>query len=339
MFERGRVLRTAGVVVLLWTLAPVVGWAATGAPRAQGPACLPTVARPPGPYGFAGLGKARKQCSVDTNVAPPVMLLFHPGGWILARRHPMTTEQEAARMQGFETINVDYVLNDVPTAFAQAVQLANQLKKRGLRVYAYGESSGGTMAAFLAQRGLIDAAAVHSPVSSIPDFINLLASGGTHSRDFFDQLLKLTPQTEGVFSPEFRRKESKRPIFAIAPQSDPLSPGTVEWANHDPNVTLVTPPGNHLEQSNFPEMLARSMSWLRNRVKANKREDHEGRQRAKRPRDRSGPTSSFIRRATRIDTGTIERVMLTQSGPHPAPLAFAAGKSPANGCPEGCRSG
>jgi acetyl esterase/lipase len=320
VFERGRVLRGAVVAVLLWTLAPVVGWAATGAALAQGPDCLPTAARPPGPYGFAGLGKTRKQCSVDTNAAPPVMLVFHPGGWILAPGHPMTAEQEAARMQGFETINVDYVLNDVPTAFAQAVRLAKQLKKRGLRVYAYGESSGGTMAAFLAQRGLVDAAAVHSPVSSIPDFINQLASSGKYSRDFFDQLFKLTPQTEEVFSPRFRRKESKRPIFAIAPQSDALSPGTVEWANHDPNVTLVTPLGNHLEQSNFPEMLAQSMSWLRNRVKPDKREDHEGRQRTKKPRDPVARPASFDRRATQMNTGALDGVIRPGSADRSLPV-------------------
>lgn len=309
MFETGRVLRRVVIAALLWTLALVVGWAATGAALAQGPDCLPTADRPPGPYDFAGLGKARKQCPIDTNAAPPVMLVFHPGGWILAPSHPMTPEQGAARMQGFETINVDYVLNDVPTAFAQAVRLAKQLKKMGRRVYAYGESSGGTMAAFLAQRGLVDAAAVHSPVSSIPDFINLLASSGKYSRDFFDRLLKLTPQTEEVFSPMFRRKESKRPIFAIAPQSDALSPGTVEWANHDPSVTLVTPPGNHLEQGNFPEMLAQSMSWLRNRVKADKREEHEGPQWTKKPRGPLARPASPERRATQLNTGVLERVI------------------------------
>ncbi|HEY6638225.1 MAG TPA: alpha/beta hydrolase fold domain-containing protein [Solirubrobacterales bacterium] len=209
------------------------------------------------------------------------MLFFHPGGWLLGPGHPMRREQEAARMQGFETINLDYVLGDVPTAFAQAVRLAKQLKKRGLRVYAYGESAGGTMAAFLAQRGLVDAAAAHSPVSSIPDFINQASSSGRYPHDFFDQLFKLTPQTEEFFSPLFRRKESKRPIFAVAPESDSLSPSTVEWANYDPNVTLVTPPGNHLEPSNYPEMLAQSMSWLRNRVKADKHQGHDGRQATK----------------------------------------------------------
>ena len=278
MFERGRALPRAVIAVLLSTVVPVVGWVATSPALERASHLLPTAARPGGPHGFPRFGKGRKQGCVYPNGTPPVMLFFHPGGWILGAGHPMTREQEAARLQGFETINVDYVLGDVPTAFAQAVQLAKQLKKRGRRVHAYGESAGGTMAAFLAQRGLVNAAAVHSPVSNIPDFINQLAGIGQYSRDFFDQQLKLTPQTEEVFSPVFRRKKSKRPIFAIAPQSDSLSPGTVEWANRDPNVMLVAPPGGHLEQSNFPEILAQSMSWLRNRVKADKREDHEGRQ-------------------------------------------------------------
>ena len=210
MFERGRVLPIAVIAVLLSTVVPVVGWVATSPGLERPSHRLPTAAHPVGPHAFRGLGKGRKRRCVNTNAARPVMLLFHGGGWILFSGAPMASEEEAARMQGFETINVDYVLGDVPTAFTQAVQLAKQLKKRGRRVYAYGESAGGTMAAFLAQRGLADSAAVHSPVSSIPDFINQTRTASASlSRNFFRSAAQAhAGSTEEVFSPAFRRKRA-----------------------------------------------------------------------------------------------------------------------------------
>ncbi len=203
---------------------------------------------------------------------PPIMLIFHPGGWIFAGNDMDQAEQDA-EARGFAPIRVAYPLFDVPAAFAQAELLAHGLTKRGRQVFAYGESAGGAMAAALAQKGEVQAAAVHSPVSDIPAFVGTLTGGNSSNRPFCDSLLKLTPTTERTFSPDSRRKPSKRGIFAVVPEEDhALSPTTLAWAARDPSIQVLSVPGGHLDPGSYTYALGQAMNFLRRQLLADQRQ-------------------------------------------------------------------
>jgi hypothetical protein len=167
----------------------------------------------------------------------------------------------AARARGFEPRLVDYPLFDVPGSFATTVAAAKQAGKHDRAVYAYGESAGGTLAALLAEKGYVRAAALESPVSNLPTFLGLLAQGGGWSVGFEEQLLNLNPVTAKQFSPD-KQSRSKSPIYVETPTQDPLSPSTNAWAQKDSNVQAFPVPGVHLDGIQEAARLVPMMNFL-----------------------------------------------------------------------------
>ena len=108
--------------------------------------------------------------------------------------------------------------------------------------YAYGESAGGLLAARLAQRGSVRAAAVQSPVANLPFFIGLVQSGSPFSIATILDVPTLAEQK--CYSPVHNR--TRNPVFATAAMEDALTPPTLRWARKARRVLAVTVPGDHL---------------------------------------------------------------------------------------------
>jgi acetyl esterase/lipase len=98
-----------------------------------------------------------------------VVLLLHAGGWILGSASLMDPLEPAVRAAGMKPVPVEYALGDLPQAFADAEAAARRF--RGRSVYAYGESAGGTMAAWLASRWIVDGAFTNSAIVRLAAFV------------------------------------------------------------------------------------------------------------------------------------------------------------------------
>jgi hypothetical protein len=107
--------------------------------------------------------------SSDRNDRPPVVLLFHAGGWVFGDGSAIDALNPAFRQAGFKPVAVDYTLGSLPSSFADAESAAKRFRHR--ETYAYGESAGGTLAGWLAGRHLVDAAATNSAVVNIQAFL------------------------------------------------------------------------------------------------------------------------------------------------------------------------
>ena len=170
----------------------------------------------------------------------PVVLLFHAGGFVFDDPGRMAMPIEVARGVDFDVSYVDYPLFDLPGAIAAAEQRARQLRADGREVFAYGESAGGTLAALLAQRGLVDAAATYSPVADMRSFANHLAEPeeyieliGADRRVLRDASPVLHPSARPILA-RFAAAEDRFMVKAIR-----------RWPRRDDSVDVKRVPGLH----------------------------------------------------------------------------------------------
>lgn len=183
--------------------------------------------------------------------AKPLLLIFPPGGFIMECSSPcMEPQRHLAEKMGFQERVVRYTLWDIP----QAMRDARASVPARRRVFAYGESAGGLFAARLAQKGLVEAAALQSPVANLPRWLSAFSDPG-----FASGLLKVpTLDERRRYSPH--RYRSRKPIFAVAGASDShLTPATLAWAAKRKRVWAKTAVGEHLEPSRAQGLL----TWLR----------------------------------------------------------------------------
>jgi acetyl esterase/lipase len=189
---------------------------------------------------------------------PPILLIFHGGGFIGGEPSLMESRADQASHAGFEPRSVDYRAGDshsVPFEVKRSFRVARRLQSRGREVYAYGESAGGLLAARLAQEGLVGAAAIQSPVSNLPKFITALE----HDNPGFGAFLGIPARREQRrFSPHAYRTDSS--ILALAATEDPLSKPTLRWAKRDPEVEARRVPGPHLHAAD--EQGISLINWL-----------------------------------------------------------------------------
>lgn len=141
---------------------------------------------------------------------PPVLLMFHPGGFTQGSPAPLDSAAQLAREQGFEAVQVSYTLGDVDAAYRDAKRATKQYGNER-RIVAFGTSAGGTLAALLAQKGLVDRAGVYAP-----------AAKRRHVKHQPLHDLGLTKREYRKFSPAVHK--SKAPIKALVPRDDQVVP-------------------------------------------------------------------------------------------------------------------
>jgi hypothetical protein len=168
----------------------------------------------------------------------------------------MPYAQALGVLYGFEPRVIDYPLGSVPEAMRAAVAAVPPNR----RTYAYGESAGGLLAARLAQRGSVRAAAVQSPVANLPYYLRLIQPGSPFTISTLLGVPTLAEQK--CYSPAHNR--TRHPVFATAAFDDALTPATLRWARKARRVLAVTVAGDHLDSTGvlYPSRVQFLLGWL-----------------------------------------------------------------------------
>ncbi|MBS1881159.1 MAG: prolyl oligopeptidase family serine peptidase [Actinobacteria bacterium] len=202
----------------------------------------------------------------ETEVPPkrpgpkPQLILIHGGSFLYQDPEFRTLTRPWALEEGFQPHYVDYPLGNLPAAVAAVRQEARMLRQKvGLdRVYAYGASAGGTLAAILAGEGDVSAAVAKAPVSDLATWEWPL---GRYGANYFETIVA-GPATRLRLSP-FNRAE-ERPLLVIQGRQDQVVPVAMNeaFAAKFPRVHLWLVPGGHTTERNRPWILAGAMRWL-----------------------------------------------------------------------------
>jgi acetyl esterase/lipase len=87
-----------------------------------------------------------------------VIVFIHGGGWATGSAASELANAKAFARSGWRGVSVDYPLLDIDAAYRSIERSALALRKPSEPLFAVGSSAGGTMAEWLAARGLVDAA-------------------------------------------------------------------------------------------------------------------------------------------------------------------------------------
>lgn len=167
---------------------------------------------------------------------------------------------QRARAAGFVPHFVSYPLDDMPAAVLSARAEARRLREKfgPERVYAYGSSAGGTLAALLSGDGLVAAAVAKAPVSDLAGWEWPLEAYGP---DYYEEI-DLGPAARYRLSPV--RRPAKSPLLIYQGRGDRVVPPAMNeaFAAKFERVHLWTVPGGHTTERERPYLIGRAMQWL-----------------------------------------------------------------------------
>lgn len=190
----------------------------------------------------------------------PQLLLFHGGSFLFEDPtfEPSTAQQAIAA--GFVPHYVTYPLENLPAAVLAARAESKRLRdKFGVgRVYAYGSSAGGTLAALLSGNGLVSAAVAKAPVSDLVSWEWPLTTYGPN----YDERIGLNLAARYRLSP--LRRPAKSPLLVYQGRADQVVPPAMNeaFAAKFPRVYLWSVPGGHTTERERPWLITRAMHWL-----------------------------------------------------------------------------
>lgn len=197
----------------------------------------------------------------------PVLLLIHGGGFFEGSPTAMDYAARIAAAQGtFETVQPAYPLDNLSAAFDRIRDVALAMHAQGREVLAYGDSAGGAIAAWLASRGFVHAAAAKSPPTALRAWHSpyarryaTAAPGDPHSW----RHLRATPRVLRTYSSADR--PSRRPLRIFQSCADTVVPCSmnVGFAQRDPRVSLVRDWGQHGDPAAKAHSFALGLRWLR----------------------------------------------------------------------------
>lgn len=211
----------------------------------------------------AGVGPGVGIASEKPEPPPkPQLLLFHGGSFLF--ENPFFEPAVVARSiaAGFEPHFIDYPLGNVPEAVANARAEARALRQEfGIgRVYAYGASAGGTLAALLASDGLVSAAVAKAPVS---DLVDWPWATETYGSSYYEKVGLGEESARYRLSPSLR-SEVKSPLLIYQGVSDQVVPPAMSasFAEKFENVHLWYVPGGHATDETRPWLVQKALNWL-----------------------------------------------------------------------------
>ena len=190
----------------------------------------------------------------------PKLLMIHGGGFVLSDDAEIGRACSLATEAGFDVSYVDYPLGNLPAAVAATEQAARREARSGLPVYAYGESAGGTLAALLARKRLVDAAATYSQLTDLVAYYSR-----TPNPALFKRVISASRDDLKAASPGFR--EHGGPVLALLPSADDpnLNEDTLEWQRRATNVESTIVDGEHIgggDVETYEENVSRALVWL-----------------------------------------------------------------------------
>ena len=190
----------------------------------------------------------------------PQLLLIHGGSFLFEDPEFEPLTRAPALAAGFVPHYVTYPLDNLPAAVERVRAEARRLREKfGLdRVYAYGASAGGTLAALLSGNDLVSAAVAKAPVS---DLVTWTWPEGRYGPNYWENLGVDMAERERL-SP-IRRAE-RAPLLLIQGRADNVVPPTMNqaFAAAYPRVKLWMVAGGHLTERVRPFLVTRAMEWL-----------------------------------------------------------------------------
>jgi acetyl esterase/lipase len=216
-------------------------------------AALLLAAAPASAYQPSGLEPAKP--------APkPQLILLHGGSFLFEDPEFRPLTEQRALDAGFVPHYVTYPLGDLPAA-VEAVRAAARTLREEVgreRVFVYGASAGGTLAAILDGEGDVNAAVAKAPVSDLVSWEWPLQQYGL---DYY-QSINVTPEARLRLSP-YRRPE-RRPLLLIQGRADQVVPLQMNeaFAAKFPRVHLWVVAGGHTTERVRPYLVSRAFRWL-----------------------------------------------------------------------------
>jgi acetyl esterase/lipase len=222
----------------------------------------------PAPPGETSGGEATKGAGAEDEgaggaVGPsqrPQLLLFHGGSFLYDDPYFEPLTRPRALAAGFVPHYVTYPLGNLPAAVERARAEARRLREKfGLdRVYAYGSSAGGTLAALLSGDDLVAAAVAKAPVSDLTTWEWPTAKYGP---EYWEGLGMDLPARERL-SPI--RRLQLAPLLVIQGRGDNIVPAAMNetFAAAYPRVDLWLVAGGHTTERVRPFLVTRAMHWL-----------------------------------------------------------------------------
>jgi acetyl esterase/lipase len=212
----------------------------------------------------AAPGGARAAAGTDSGaklVGPkPQLLLFHGGSFLFDDPYFEPLTRGRAIAAGFVPHYIEYPLGDLGAAVTAARAAARTLRQKvgRDRVFAYGASAGGTLAALLDGEGDVDAAVAKAPVSDLATWEWPL---GRYGANYFESIM--APPTARLRLSPARRPET-RPLLVIQGRADNVVPPSMNeaFAAKFPRVSLWIVPGGHTTERTRPWLVTRAMQWL-----------------------------------------------------------------------------
>ena len=192
--------------------------------------------------------------------ARPQLLLFHGGSFLYNDPYFEPLTRGRALAAGFVPHYVTYPLGNLPAAVDRARLEARRLREKfGVdRVYAYGSSAGGTLAALLSGDHLVSAAVAKAPVS---DLITWTWPIGKYGNEYWESLGVDQADRERL-SPI--RRPQLAPLLVIQGRADNIVPPSMNeaFAGAYRRVKLWMVAGGHTTERVRPFLITRAMHWL-----------------------------------------------------------------------------
>lgn len=192
----------------------------------------------------------------------PQLLLFHGGSFLFRDPGFEARTRRLVVAAGFEPHYVDYPLGDLPAAVAfsegAALRLDEEFGKEN--VYAYGSSAGGDLAAILAGKGLVTAAAAKAPPSDLVAWTWPLHR--SYGREYREKIASMRSELHR-YSPFF--DQDRRRLLIVQGVADTVVPPPMNetFARRQRLVRLWRVPGGHFTDRARPHLVARALAWLK----------------------------------------------------------------------------
>jgi pimeloyl-ACP methyl ester carboxylesterase len=204
--------------------------------------------------------EAREEGGLGGSTGRPQLLLIHGGSFLFddPTFEPLTRPRAIAA--GFVPHYVTYPLGNLPAAVQKVRAEARRLREKfGVdRVYAYGSSAGGTLAALLSGDHLVSAAVAKAPISDLATWEWPVAKYGP---EYWTNLGVNLADRERL-SPQ--RRVQLAPLLVIQGRADQIVPPAMNeaFAASYPRVRLWIVAGGHTTERVRPYLITRAMDWL-----------------------------------------------------------------------------
>jgi len=190
------------------------------------------------------------------------VLVIHGGSFGIGS--PQLTEDscKAFGRAGYYAINSDYPLGDLRATEKHLRAQVSEARLRHKKVFAYGESAGGGLAALLSARSLVDAAFACSPVSDLNRWQAESKAGFVNWKAFKESDQATLRQASAAHW----ASKTSTPLMVVHGRNDTLVPlgQSLRLRKRYPAMTLKIVRGGHpADETSFVQFTRTALAWLK----------------------------------------------------------------------------